>query len=52
MNTFSLLKPFVNDKTITIQIDNTPIKFQGFNALSFSNHRILELNNKLTKPLG
>ena len=50
MNTLSPLKPFVNDKTIAIPIDNTPIKLQGFNAFSFSNHLIFEFNNKLKKP--
>ena len=51
MNTLSPLKPFVNDKTIAIPIDNIPIKLQGFNAFNFSNHRIFEFNNKLTKLL-
>ena len=50
MNILSTLKPFVNDKTIAIPIDNTPIKLQGFNAFSFSNHLIFEFNNKLKKP--
>jgi len=52
MNTLSPLKPFVTDKTIAIPTDNTPIKLQGFNGLSFSKHFILKFNNKLTKPLG
>ena len=51
MNTLSLFKPFVIDKTIAIPTDNTPIKLQGFNALNFSNHLIFEFNNKLTKPI-
>ena len=49
INTLSPLKPFVNDKTIAIPIDNIPIKLQGFNAFNFSNHRIFEFNNKLKK---
>ena len=51
INTLSLFKPFVTDKTIAIPTDNTPIKLQGFNVFNFSNHLIFEFNNKSTKPI-
>ena len=52
INILSPLKPFMNDKTIAIPIDNTPNKLQRFNAFNFFNHCILKFNNNLIKQIG
>ena len=43
INTLSLLKPFVINKNIAIPTDNTPIKLQGLNVLTFLTISFLSL---------